>query len=84
MIYELLHPAPRALKFIKRTGLFVAAVHAYVTLLDMYPWVLITTPLMCGVWGFIAFAVREVELLLLNGLFLVLWLYALYNYFYLM
>ena len=65
-------------------GLLIAVVHGYLTVVNSYPALLISYPFMCVCWAYVAIRLKETELLLLNLVFLALWLYGLYNYYYLM
>ena len=69
-------------KIAQKFGLLVAVVHGYLTVMNSYPGLLISFPIMCFTWAYVAYSTRQIELLLLNIVFTLLWLYGLYNYFY--
>ena len=69
---------------VKKMGLLIAVVHGYLTVVNSYPALLISYPFMCVCWAYVAIRLKETELLLLNLVFLALWLYGLYNYYYIM
>jgi len=82
MIRALHLPRFNLLKVAQKFGLLVAIVHGYLTVVNSYPELLVSYPLMTLTWMYVAYVTKQVELLLLNIIFTLLWLYGLYDYFY--